>query len=249
MTSRKPATPMRPLTTQEKFDSVMLLVTETVSSTDYLNHLDIYRPDPLGKTKWDTLTKNVQNQTKKSVKTGIYPRSYDASSVHYYAIRQEPSGVFTAANGYPNAGGFGSTYGVGLNAQPNHSHGLCQTFALMYYFREEYYLVPGSYMENVIIGLQWLKKFTVENPWVFEYNKMVDTVHINEKQKSQQTPENMTFKDLLGDKYKPQLFVEKGKKYIALHVLVDWLLEPMNRPLLETWAADLNKPNQVQSPN
>lgn len=42
---------------QDRFDKLMLFVLETVSSEDYLNNLNIYRPKPLSSNDWDKFVK------------------------------------------------------------------------------------------------------------------------------------------------------------------------------------------------
>lgn len=39
----------------------------------------------------------------------------------------------------------------------------------MYYHYDEHLLLPGkeNYYKNVITGLNWLYKFTIENDWIF----------------------------------------------------------------------------------
>ena len=139
------------------FDEIVLFILETVSSEEYLDELSIYRPS---KTNWDAFTKRIEKQT---AKPGIYPRSAGRSGVHYYAVRKDPTQYgsrLTVANGYPDSGGK-SEYWVGLDAQPDHSHGLCQTYALMYYCHEESRLKRGEryYFDNVLIGFQFLLDF------------------------------------------------------------------------------------------
>lgn len=51
---------------------------------------------------------------------------------------------------------------IGLDAQPNGSNGLCQTFALMFYFRREGDLQRGQYMYNVRIGLNFLYQMSAD---------------------------------------------------------------------------------------
>lgn len=135
------------------FDELIMFVLETISSEDYLNDNDIYRSP--NNVNWAKFKKSVINQ---SVKPGIYPRKV-GRSVHYYAVRQ---GIHkTVANGYPSIGGLPAKYSVGLDAQPDHSHGLCQTYALMYYLGEEDRLKKGrsNYFDNIIIGLRFLLDF------------------------------------------------------------------------------------------
>lgn len=167
---------------QTIFDNIMFTVLTTVSCEDYLNHYNVYRPKAI--SNWEYLKKKIKKQ---NIKPGIYPKSLGRDSAHFYAVRKEKNGIFTIANGYPSVSGLDKNYAIGLNVQKDHSHGLCQTYALMYYYGKEHLLLPGkqNYYKNVLIGLQWLYKFTIENDWVFtskdignivgfEYNKFID---------------------------------------------------------------------------
>lgn len=112
---------------------------------------------------------------------GIYARPFGAGSVHFYGVRKEPSGEFTIANGYPSAAGI-KDYSYGLDAQPDHSHGLCQTFALMYYFGNETLIRTADknketneertkrYRKNIDIGLNWLKTVFLNKEITFAGN-------------------------------------------------------------------------------
>ena len=125
------------------FDELMLLIFETISSQDYLDSISIHRPSSIN---WETFKKQVAKQ---KVKPGIYPRSFGRGvGVHYYAVRAK-DGKMIVASGYPSKGGILAKYSIGLNAQRDHSHGLCQTFALMYYMDEEKQIKSGKYYQNV----------------------------------------------------------------------------------------------------
>ncbi len=218
---------------QDKFDTVMLLLTETISSEEFLSYYNIYRPQPLTEKPWKALLRKVSNQHSKKhptkVTAGIYPKKFSDNSVHYFGIRLDPNGDFTVGNGYPNAGGFGSKYGRALNAQPRDSHGLCQTFALMYNRKFEHLLKPGKYQTNVIIALKWLQDyFTQTYPWILRYET-------NNVQRSTNGPAT-NLRTLMG----PQPYtVSDGVKFITLTNLVTWLLAPSRRHLLRAWADDL----------
>lgn len=227
---------------QDAFDSVMLLLTETISSEDFLTEKGIYRSKPLGKDAWDKLVRKVNRQDPKT-KVGIYPKSFTRGEVHYFAIRQDP-GEITVANGYPDAGGFGFKHGRALNAQPEKSHGLCQTFALMYYTRYEHLLKPGKYQTNVIIGLEWLKThFFQDYPWVMTYDEnIVSFVQIDDTGANAARNSTTNLKTLLGSRWpKSKIYIEDGKSFVSMHELVDWLLAPTRRGLLNAWAKDLGK--------
>ncbi len=134
------------------YNELLQFILETISSEEYLNGIHIHRAKPIN--NWKNFKKKVEKQ---SVKPGIYPRSYGRGSVHYYAVRHNM--VLTIANGYSSSGGINKKYTAPLNAQPNHSHGLCQTFALMYYVGEEKRIKQGKYFDNVNIGLLFLLDF------------------------------------------------------------------------------------------
>jgi len=226
----------KPLSPQDKFDSIMQHVLETVSGNDYLKYYGIYRSDPV-KTpaKWHDFMVEINKQTE-TLKPGLYPRTIKGQEVHYYALRKESNGIFTLANGYSDAGGAGSTYGRPLRAQPNHSHGLCQTFALMYYEKQSDRLIPGAYQQNVLIGLEWLEQYTANYDWVFPYEdeKIVYVIQLNEKGQNVRKKETTSLKKILNW---PASMIYK--KELRLHDLLVWLLAPQHRPLLNAWAADL----------
>ncbi len=149
---------------QSVFDELIHFVLQSVTSQEYLNYLGIPRYDVVQNVKM--FDDHVKNKNMREMPVGIYPMPYpDASSVHYFAIRQEPNGQKLIGNGYP----YDDKDNLGPNsrpmdAQPNHSHGLCQTFALMFYLNQESRLVKGrgdikQYYQNVRIGLQFLLDF------------------------------------------------------------------------------------------
>lgn len=139
------------------FDEIVLFVLETVSSKEYLNELGIYRPATVN---WNAFKKKV---TKQTVEPGIYPRSFGSGSVHYYAVRNGM--VKQVGNGYPSIDDLNEDYAIGMDAQEDHSHGLCQTYALMFYFFEEGRLKKGerNYFKNVLIGFEFLLEFITAN--------------------------------------------------------------------------------------
>ena len=149
---------------QTIFDNIMFTVLTTVSSENYLKHYNIHRPKAI--SNWESFKKKIKTQ---NIKPGIYPRSYGNDTAHFHAVRKEKNGSFTIANGYPTVAGLDKNYSIGLNVQKNHSHGLCQVYALMYYHNDDHLLFSGekNYYNNIIIGLNWLYKFTIENDWIF----------------------------------------------------------------------------------
>lgn len=149
---------------QEIYNEIVQFVLEVISSEEYLKSVGIFRPKPYSKDRWNKLSRNFRlKDGTKHIRPGIYPRKGSGNEVHYFAIREEKDGTKTIANGYINAGGVGkkNVNAFGLDVQPNNSHGLCQTYALMYYNRDEKLLKSGekNYFGNVITGLKYLIYF------------------------------------------------------------------------------------------
>lgn len=141
---------------QAIYDELVQFVLETISSPEYLVPLGIYVPNnPM-------LFSNFKKQyNSNNTKPGIYPISAGQGSVHYVGVRNE-NGTLSVGNGYPDDLKLRNS--VGLNAQEDHSHGLCQTFALMFYLNSENQLKPGEYVKNVPIGLKFLVDFINVDP-------------------------------------------------------------------------------------
>lgn len=138
------------------YDELIQFVLEVVSSEDYLSDLGINRSIPM-------YIENLEREFSKGnkLKPGIYPAKFsDNGSVHYFAVRNEKEGYQTIVNGYPIAI-VKHKNAKGLDVQPKWSHGLCQTFALMYYMNKDHLLKKGKagYLDNVTIGLKFLKDF------------------------------------------------------------------------------------------
>lgn len=141
---------------QDIYDAIVLLVLETISSYEYLNSIGIYRPE---KVNWNVFKKQLTDQT---IKPGIYPKSYGKNAVHYYSVRYDHKlDKMIAANSYDNVGTLNENYAIALNVQEDATHGLCQTFALMYYLGKEGLLKKGTkhYYSNIKIGLNFLYDF------------------------------------------------------------------------------------------
>ena len=152
------------------FDELINFVLQTVSSEEYLRNIGIHRPNPMQMYEFDGYLQqdNYQMQEfiqgrggrrppKQIIIPGIYPiMAGSEGSMHYLGVRSN-GGVIQIANGYPDPIGRSSNY-FGLDAQPDHSHGLCQTFALMFHFGMEDSLGKGrvNYLNNVRIGLNFL---------------------------------------------------------------------------------------------
>lgn len=161
---------------QDLFDEVMLKILETVSSEDYLSAYGIYRSPVLNSAAWDKFKSKINRQKKLGIREtpivpGIYPRAFGADSVHYYSVRVV-NGSLVVGNGYPTSAGINKPYRAPLNAQPDRSHGLCQTFALMFYLGHEALLIPGDYRRNIDIGLGWLKDFSIVQNWLWEHDRI-----------------------------------------------------------------------------
>jgi hypothetical protein len=206
------------------FDEIMLFVLETVSSQEYLNSLGIYRPASIN---WDKFKSKVNKQT---IKPGIYPRSFGIRSVHYYGVRREPDGTLTVANGYPTVASLNKKYAVGLNTQPDHSHGLCQTFALMYYFNKEGELIPGAYYDNVIIGLKFLLKFIKEDYYNRERCWKLNDIINNMNPTG--LCQNHSYEDRLANL---KNLKSKNSNQLCLTDLIQKILSPKFEQNLKTW--------------
>jgi hypothetical protein len=141
---------------QSIYDELVQFVLETISSPEYLVPLGIHVPNnPMLGSNF------VKQYNSNNIKPGIYPISAPQGGVHYVGVRNE-NGTLYLGNGYPDDLKLRNS--VGLNAQENHSHGLCQTFALMFYLRSENQLKPGDYVKNIPIGLNFLVNFINVDP-------------------------------------------------------------------------------------
>jgi hypothetical protein len=161
------------------FNEIIQFVLETISSESYLESLGIYRPEPLeampGRTgSWFDFVNSVNNQT---VRPGIYPLSFGEGSVHYYAVRyDEKTGKYLIGNGYPEDEADKwylpkDEYSVYLHYQKNHSHGLCQTYALMFYLGLEKWRLNGDFGTGPLkSGIKEGEGFNSEN--IEEINRM-----------------------------------------------------------------------------
>ena len=154
---------------QDAFDEIINFVLQTVTSEEYLQYLGIPRYNVVQNVP--AFKKHIKSPNMEKLPVGIYPLPYpNASSVHYFAVRQESNGRKLVGNGYPydKDSDLGPN-AVCLDAQPNRSHGLCQTFALMFYLNQENRLIKGNgnireYYKNVRIGLQFLLDFINGDP-------------------------------------------------------------------------------------
>lgn len=151
------------------FDELIQFVLETISSEKYLKDQGIHR-QRIQKQMFKNRLNNQKSKNKRAkIKKGIYaiPAPGRGSGVHFYGVREEVTEEdleLKAGNGYPSASGLGK-YSVGLDVQEDHSHGLCQTFALMYYLNKEDLLKKGesNYRKNINIGLNFLFDYIYED--------------------------------------------------------------------------------------
>lgn len=153
---------------QDKFDTVIQFLLDTIGSFKYLDWYNIPISKPI--TDWKNFVKRINNQESKTAKTivpkpGLYPKSFGrGQGVHFYALIDK-NGITRVGNGYISHAGIDKKYSDALDVQPDHSHGLCQTFALMYYLEDKDLnsLTRGDYFNNALIGLKWLEKFTTKH--------------------------------------------------------------------------------------
>lgn len=168
------------------FDEFIHFTLQTISSEEYLNSIGILRPPTI---TLDLLKEKVKDQT---LYVGVYAVYY-GDDVHYFGARRKKDKIIVG-NGYPTKEGLSDKYSVALNAQPWHSHGLCQTFALMFYLGQEKKLKTGKYFDNVKIGLKFLldyieKSEVRERIWgirscMKNMQKLCDGSHNEERKKA-----------------------------------------------------------------
>lgn len=186
------------------FDTIMNITLTEVGSCNFLRELGIFCPENY--IPWKEIIIGIENQT---LKEGIYPKKYNKYTCHYYAVKRTAShiksgGKLLIANGYSYKG-MNNEYAIAMNVQPNFSHGLCQTFALMYYLGCSSLLIEtnpsftegkpltiqnGSsqiYFYNILIGLYFLLKLTKNIDWAWDLNKN------NSSLKESFTPEIINF--------------------------------------------------------
>lgn len=214
------------------FDEIVLFILETVSSEEYLKEIGIHRSKPI--TNWSAFKKKITNQSEKLV-PGIYPLSFGRGGVHYYAVRQDGK-LKKIGNGYSSVDHLPSgvetdlgKYAVGLDAQEDHSHGLCQTYALMFLFKKEKLLKKGekNYFKNVLIGFRYLIDFINEDyderERCWTYNTMLDNMSTVCKNHETERLKNLK---------------ANFKKKFCLTDLIEMVLNPKFRDNLKTWFSD-----------
>jgi len=165
------------------------MVTDTVSSGTYLDHYGILktnisaqvdpetytiRPDADWWTfqkKFNTLSKN-RKKLLEEYPPGLYVQDFGENiGVHFYGL--DDQGIMV--NGYPDTAGFSNAIGLGF--QEDHSHGFCQTYAIMHILGIDIGLESRDskdddrhevYMRNGHKALDFLKDFTRDHPWGWE---------------------------------------------------------------------------------
>lgn len=197
------------------FDELVLFLLETVSSQEYLTSIGIYRPAQI---TWETFKKKVATQ---KVDPGIYPRNYGRGVAHYYAVRREQN-VMKVANGYSSKGGLDSRFAVGLDVQKDRSHGLCQIYALMFYYNSEHLLTSGkdNYFENVLVGLNYLRDFIHEDYY--------------EREREWTPKDILQHMTILCDDYNKER-IKNIRKIKSMTDIINIILDPENRDKLLTW--------------
>jgi hypothetical protein len=222
------------------FDVIMYLITSTIGNKNYLSFYDI-KNGSLGNK--DNVSKQLKNN---KFKPGLYSYSYGANSVHYFGAREEKNGMVTIGNGYPTSSSIDNTYSIGLNVQKDHSHGLCQVYALMYYNNKEQILQQPSkndsddaknsiYFLNVITALTWLRTYTLSHGWNWEFNSQKFHDEISSLIKLFDNDDCTTYtNDMFLKTLKSQLHMEKDK-VVHLAYIIDIALLHNNRKKLKIW--------------
>ena len=166
---------------QDKYDALMLLMTETISSKHYLKTCrKIFVEKPLKEPAFiKQIIKPLESQvTGKPSESelpgpGIYAKQYIGQVVHYYAIRKRKyDGRHIIGNGYPTSLNAKPDISVRLDAQENRGHGFCQIYALMFLYEVETKLSTlekrkDKYAENIHIALKWADHWTKKELYTF----------------------------------------------------------------------------------
>ena len=222
------------------FDVIMYLITSTIGNKKYLSFYDI-KNGSLGNK--DNVSKQLKNN---KFKPGLYSYSYGPNSVHYFGAREEKNGMVTIGNGYPTSSSIDNKYSIGLNVQKDHSHGLCQVYALMYYNNNEQILQQPStndsddeknsvYFLNIITALTWLRNYTLYNGWNWKFNSQKFYDEISSIIKLFDNDDCTTYtNDTFLKTLKLQLHMEKDK-VVHLAYIIDIALLPNNRKKLKIW--------------
>lgn len=184
---------------QTTYDEIITYVLQTISSKDYLENYNIPISDPL----YDkSLIKFIDDYNQGKAKPGIYPisdwtvdiisKNFNKppeeidikaltkfaleNSLHFYSIREKTPRKGLLVNAYPSATLISGDVNkaIGLDFQKDHSHGFCQTFALMNYIDPKALkeMEEGKYLPNAYKALMWIHKFTKNNDFEFKISKM-----------------------------------------------------------------------------
>tara|TARA_Y100000389_G_scaffold204361_1_gene256465 strand:+ start:8813 stop:9490 length:678 start_codon:yes stop_codon:yes gene_type:complete len=214
---------------QDKYDALMLLMTETISSEDYLENRNIFVAPPLKESAFiKQIIKPLESQiTGKASeyilpKQGLYSRRYTGQAVHYYAIRERSyDGRRIIGNGYPTSLNARADISVRLDAQENKGHGFCQIYALMFFYKVETKLSTQEkrkdrYAENIHIALKWADHWTKQKLYIFNIRSL-------------QRRSNQNKKDAEVLKY----FFKQN--VVSLHDIVRMLRHKKYKKYLEAW--------------
>lgn len=224
---------------QTLYDEIINFVLQSVSSEEYLNDdVGIYRPETMSLSEFKKIKK-------KDRKPGIYPIDAGNNSVHYIGVNKQKK----AGNGYLD--NLGIQNSVGMDAQINHGHGLCQTFALMYHLGEDNlirrvncggYLPPltspnfpkcfSDYVYNVVIGLEFLQDFTrtYDMEWAFT------TLNNKIEKKYKGRDHDTKLKEIMENAVHRITPDSRKIKYYSLHLMIkNILLDKNNENNLINW--------------
>lgn len=165
---------------QNMYDALMLFMTETISSVEYLKSRNIYVDEPLKEPVFKKrIIKPLESQINGKPSKyplpvpGLYAMHYTKQDVHYYAVRVRCSDKkHIIGNGYPTSLRANPEISVRLDAQKNKGHGFCQIYALMFLFGDETKLSTlekpkERYEQNIHIALKWAEHWTKKYLWTF----------------------------------------------------------------------------------
>jgi hypothetical protein len=221
------------------------MVTDTIASRDYLDHYYLMRTEIKCQVDSETnmislnndwevfqedFNKLASNKKKllKKYPPGLYVQNFgDNIGVHFYGLNDE--GIM--ANGYPDNEDFEN--GIGLGFQKDHSHGFCQTYAIMHIIgadggfesrMEEDTDKDEVYSENGQKALLYLLELT-DDPWKWsDIDTFESELPVIENCKYDKTEMNNLLSMLSG---------VRGDKSIYLNDIVQVLINNPNH--FENW--------------
>lgn len=235
---------------QSLYDEIMNFVLQSVSSEEYLNKVvspKIYRPKTMKLSEFRKIQKSDRIP-------GIYPIESNDNGVHYIGVNKQQM----AGNGYLTDLKIHNS--VGMDVQIDHSHGLCQTFALMYHLGEDNKLrqvkcggkLPilndkttretetkfikciTTYILNVNIGLIFLEKFTKKHDMEWSFTSLKNTIDKKYEDKDHDTK----LKQIIEETVHRTSGKKRKTKYYSLNLMIkNILLKHDNRMNLATWHA------------